>query len=253
VTTDADEFQRKSLWLAGGAGRSGESTPSTVPVSAAARRRRRPSWLDTRLLLGVLLIIGSVVLGIRTISAADRTVAVWQLNADLAAGTTLTATDVRSVRVRISDGLDRYVSAARSPAGLTITRDLGAGELLPVAALHQSAGGSLVSIPVRLQHVPSTLRVGQRIDVYASVKATDATVRSDRVLAGVTVQQLDTPEHGLLSSTAEVAIVVRVPDQLAAAVVRAIRAADIDVAVVDSAPQSASTAPGAVHGPAASR
>jgi hypothetical protein len=234
LTTDADEWQRKSWWFAGGAGRPGQ--PGSVATSSpVARRRRRPSWLDTRLLLGILLVAGSVVLGIRTISAADRTVAVWQVRTDIATGTTLVASDVRSVQVRISDGLDRYVSASRSPAGLTLSRDLGAGELLPAAALRERVSGSLVSIPVRLQHVPSTLRVGQRIDVFATVKSGESTVRSERVLTGVAVQQLDTPQHGLLSSTAEMAIVVRVPDELAPAVVRAVRAADIDVTVVGDA------------------
>src|SRR3954468_16062952 len=67
------------------------------------RRVRPPRWLDLRLVLGVLLVLGSVLLGARVVSAADATVPVWAATGDLAPGTELTADDLVPVDVRLDD------------------------------------------------------------------------------------------------------------------------------------------------------
>jgi hypothetical protein len=179
--------------------------------------------------IGLLLVLVSVLVGARIVGAADRTTAAWALRNDLAAGTTLTADDLVVVRMRVSTGEDRYLATGRSPAGLALTRDVGAGELLPAAAVRPEADGSLVSIPVGLQHVPSTVEVGQRVDVYATTKLSGGALRTERVLTGVPLQQVRFPARGALSATAEVALVVRVPPDAAMVLVRALRSAEIDV------------------------
>jgi len=208
----------------------------TQPASPPAARQRVPSWLDLRLLLGVLLVLVSVLVGARVVASADRSVQVWAVRADLSAGTTLAAGDVRLVRVRLFSDADRYLAAGRSPAGLTLTRDLAAGELLPRAAVTPRAEGSIVSVPVTPQHVPLSLRAGQRIDVYVTVKVPQGTPRTELVLAAVPVQQVLRPAGGLLSATTQVAVIVRVPSADAAAAVRAVRSGDIDITVVEGDP-----------------
>src|SRR3954449_3519595 len=74
--------------------------PSAVP-GPVPRRVRPPRWLDLRLVLGVLLVLGSVLLGARVVGAADATVPVWAVTGDLAAGTHLVAADLRAVDVRL--------------------------------------------------------------------------------------------------------------------------------------------------------
>jgi hypothetical protein len=192
-------------------------------------RLRRPSWLDLRLVIGLLLVLGSVLVGARIVAAADRTTPVWAVRNDLAAGTALAPDDLVVVRMRVSAGADRYLATGRSPAGLTLTRDVGAWELLPADALRARTDGSMVSIPVSPQHVPSTVRPGQRIDVYATTKGPGGALRTERVLEGVPIQQVRFPPRGVLSATAEVALVVWVPPESAVALVRALRSAEIDV------------------------
>src|SRR6476469_1490712 len=68
-----------------------------VPAGRTPRRVRPPRWLDLRLVLGVLLVLGSVLLGARVVGAADATVPVWAVTGDLAAGTRLDASDLRAV------------------------------------------------------------------------------------------------------------------------------------------------------------
>jgi hypothetical protein len=191
-------------------------------------RLRRPSWLDLRLVIGILLVLVSVAVGAHLVASADRTVATWALRTDLAAGTTVTAGDLVAVRMRVSAGADRYLSAGRSPAGLVLSRDVGAGELLPAAAVRPRPQGSLVSIPVSPRHVPPSIRPGQLVDVYATTSGTGQPVRTERILTAVPVEQVRLPPP------AEVGVVVRVSEAAAAALVRALRSAEIDVTVVSS-------------------
>ena len=94
-------------------------TPTVPPTTADAlagrtpRRVRPPRWLDLRLVLGVLLVLASVLLGARVVSAADATVPVWAVTGDLAAGTQLSADDLVAVDVRLD-------AAADAPTGETV-------------------------------------------------------------------------------------------------------------------------------------
>src|SRR3712207_4756406 len=76
----------------GGAGRGECAVTAVRPLSSASaevpgptpRRVRPPRWLDLRLVLGVLLVLGSVLVGARVVTAADATVPVWSARSDLA-------------------------------------------------------------------------------------------------------------------------------------------------------------------------
>lgn len=202
----------------------------TAPPSPPANRHRLPSWLDFRLVLGVLLVLVSVLAGARVVASANSSVRVWAVNSDLTAGAVLTSGDLRSVRVRLFDNADRYIATDESPVGQALTRDLGAGELLPVDALRKQPCGSLVNIPVAAQHLPGGIAKGQRIDVFATPKTGDDR-STERVLSGVAVQSASRPRGGLVSAGALWSVTVRVPSDQVSDVVEAVRTADLDVAV----------------------
>jgi len=203
-------------------------------ASPPARRIRQTSWLDLRVIVGIVLVLVSVVLGARVVSAADASVQVWAVSRDLAAGTTLAGDDLRPVRVRLLSDADRYVRATAALTGRTLTRPVGAGELLPRAALTSAPAGRVISLPVPLLHAPDSLRRGQLIDVFATTKSTtgNATSTTERVLAGVPVQAVRLPRSGLSGSGAEYAVLIRVPVESVKRVVAAIRTAEIDIVVV---------------------
>jgi hypothetical protein len=224
---------------AGPGGLAPASALATDPLgSPPARRLRQPSWLDLRLVLGVLLVLMSVVLGARIVAAADSSTQVWAVTGDVAAGTILTSDDLRSVRVRLFDDADRYLATTASPAGRTLSRSLGAGELLPRAALGGQPAGRLLSLPVPAMHAPDSLRRGQRIDVYATTKSTDARTpgRTVRILSDVPVQGVRAPRAGLSSGNTDYAVVLLVRPEDVAAVVAALSTAVIDVTVVTGGP-----------------
>ena len=140
------------------------------PVSPAARRLATPRWLDTRLVLGVLLVLLSVLVGARVLAGADRSQLVWATSRALAPGSVLAAGDLVAVRVRLFDTAGLYLDAEQpAPVGYVAARGLGAGELLPDDALRRpelDVDYRLVTVLVELGHVPPDLGDGQQVDVW---------------------------------------------------------------------------------------
>lgn len=203
------------------------AVPSTdAPAGPLPRRIRPPRWLDVRLVLGVLLVLGSVLLGARVVSAADATVPVWAVTGDLAAGTQLGSDDLRAVDVRLGGAADSYLATSTRPEGRTLSRAVRAGELLPRAALDEPADLVQLALPVQSGYVPPGLARGQLVDVYAVADpAAGATGSADGSVTVVVrmapVQAISARSEGVLSTpTTAIQVVVAVaaadaPDVLA--------------------------------------
>jgi hypothetical protein len=170
-----------------------DNAAAAAPPSPPARRMSARSWKDPRLVVGVGLVAVSVLVGARVLAAADDTVAVWSVRADLPAGATVEAEDLVREDVRFaSPGMAaRYVSAAAPlPDGMVLTRDVTADELLPRASLTSDAAPELVEVPVALASdaVPATLRTGELVDVWVTPDQPGGEVsRAVRVLEQVRV------------------------------------------------------------------
>lgn len=143
---------------------------SEAPASPRANRLGQPRWLDGRLVLGVLLVLVSVLVGAKVLAGADTSQQVWVASHDLAPGTVVTDGDLRTGQVRLFGSSSRYVAGGK-PLGYVVTRDVGAGELLPRASLERP-GGQLarrdVTVPVAAGHLPPDLAHGQQVDVYVT-------------------------------------------------------------------------------------
>src|SRR5829696_5933624 len=168
---------------------------AALPPGPAPRRVRPPRWLDLRLVLGVLLVLGSVLLGAQVVSAADATVPVWAATGDLAAGTELTAEDLVAVDVRLDATADAYLSATTRPEGRTLSRAVRTGELVPRSALEEAEELVQVALPVQAGFVPPGLERGQLVDVYAVADpAAGATASAD---GSVTLVVRDVPVQAI--------------------------------------------------------
>lgn len=206
--------------------------PSEGPPGPAPRRVRPPRWLDLRVVLGVLLVLGSVLIGARVVTAADATVPVWAAAGDLAAGTVLTANDLLAVQVRLDDAAAAYLSTTTNPAGQVLGRAVRGGELIPRSALDPASELVRLALPVQAGYVPPGLRRGQLIDIYAvadpSAGAGQVSGEVSLVLSGAPVQAVSGRGEGVLSTantTIQIVIAVRgddVPDVLAAIAGRAL-------------------------------
>jgi SAF domain-containing protein len=214
--------------------------PAEALPGPAPRRVRPPQWLDLRLVLGLLLVLGSVLLGARVVSAADATVPVWAASGDLAAGTVLTADDLVAVDVRLDDAARAYLSTTTRPEGRTLSRAVSAGELLPRSTLVEPDELVQLALPVQAGYVPPSLERGQLVDVYAVADpAAGATAVADGsvtpVVTSAPVQAISGRSEGVLSTpTTTVQIVVSVAADEASVVLSAIGGRPLVVVVHDS-------------------
>src|SRR5215207_3922844 len=148
-------------------------SPAVAPItgqnsSPQAARLRRARWLDPRLIIGLLLVLGSVVAGTRVIAAADRTVPVLVAAADLVPGQTLRPELVETRNVVLDGNLDSYVTGDVGP-GYVVVRSVTAGELLPrssIAAVTDDRALRYITIALPAVEVPFGLVAGDLVDVW---------------------------------------------------------------------------------------
>lgn len=211
----------------------------TVPTSPIPRRTSRPGWLDTRLVFGVALVLGSVLMGATVFANADRRSPVWALSHDVAAGTVLTSGDLAVARVQLGSSSGRYLPTSQAVVGQALRSDAHAGELLTRASVTAPASGVTVTIPVRPENAPKLDR-GDRITVWVSSK----TCRGVVVLSGVPVQDIRQGNGSSFGTSSAMGLVVSLaaPDAQ-----RVISALDLDGALVRAGVLAEGEAPAAVQ------
>jgi hypothetical protein len=170
--------------------------PTAVASSPPAERPQRSRWRDPRLVIGIALVALCAVLGARFMGGSSDTVPVWATRSAMPEGGQVDTADLVRRNVRFADQAqaDRYLSADRDlPGGATLARAVGAGELLPRAALATSSTATVIEVPLSVdtQSVPATVGVGSTVDVWvtpeAGDRAGDASGRSVLVFDDVSV------------------------------------------------------------------
>ena len=154
-------------------------TSVTLPAGTAggagappqAVRARRPGWRDPRLWVGVAIVAACVAIGARVLGSADETVGVWAVRADAGTGAILSRDDleVRRVHFASAGDLDGYLRADEAlPDSLPLARPVGAGELLPRAAVAAEGATDTVQLPLPVDpaQIPPAVRSGSVVDVY---------------------------------------------------------------------------------------
>jgi hypothetical protein len=189
------------------------------PVSPRPRRIATPSWFDLRLVLGIVLVLVSVLIGAKIVSSATRTYERVAARHELEAGSILTASDVRLVRVQLPDhGTGVYLSALEDVVGKQLSRGVSEGELIPAAALGTLIAQTTITVPLETAAAPE-LRKGERIELWVSTSA----CRSLVLLPQVTVQAVRNDASGTFDpSSGEQDVVISVPPDLADRVMQAL-------------------------------
>ena len=128
--------------------------------------------------------------GARVLAGADDTVPVLTAVRPLAAGQTVQADDLGTVRLRFEDEgeADRYLAADPGAVeGSVLVRPVGQGELVPRSAVG-SAGEGLVELPLSVEpgQVPASVRTGSVVDVWVAGGAEEPSA-AERVLTSVPV------------------------------------------------------------------
>lgn len=102
---------------------------------AAARRRPLP---DPRLLVGVVLVVGSALGTTGLVTTLTRSVTVYRADQALVAGQRVTADRLTTSSVRLGDAQGLYLSGPLPAGGLVATRTVAAGEMVPRSAVGTS-------------------------------------------------------------------------------------------------------------------
>lgn len=212
-------------------------TGGDVPTPRA-RRARRPGWRDPRVGVGVLLVAGSVALGVWVVGGATRGDAYYVAAEALTPGDALDAGALRVVDVRLGDASTSYVPAGEAlPEGAVATRVVAAGELLPAGAVGTADDVGLrpVGVPVT-GPLPSAVTTGATVDLWLTRPPVEAIggggspAQPERVAAGLVVA--DVVEDGaVLGAAASTSVEVLVPEADLPGVLAAL-ASDGDVTLV---------------------
>jgi hypothetical protein len=203
--------------------------------SPPAHRLARPRWLDSRLLLGLLLVLVAVVVGAKVVGGANHSQRVWVTTHALVPGEHLTAGDLTVGHARLYGRGDRYVLADGAvPDGNVVTRAVGSGELLPFRAVSSHPGADhsrLVTLPVSSGHYPAKLGHGDNVDVYVTPEhsGNKPAGQPRRVLSAAAVQSRDGGSRNLASAASTVSVVLAVPTARVPTVVAAAHAGAIDL------------------------
>jgi hypothetical protein len=139
----------------------------------SATRTGTPGWRDPRLWIGVAIVAVSVVAGVRIVGGADDSISVWAVTEDLETGAALDPDQLEARAVRFADvaDADRYLLTDEPlPTGDYLLRGIGAGELVPAAALGAADQTGVVQVPIKVPSdgLPPSVGVGSRVDVYVS-------------------------------------------------------------------------------------
>jgi hypothetical protein len=214
-----------------------------------AARLHKPSWRDSRLVVGVLLVLLSMTVGAKAMAAADDTVPMYAAAASLVPGQPVTQGDVKRVDVQL--GVDRrwYVAADHDIApGTFALRDVRPGELLPRSALGTRAAIDLkpVSVPVDGGGA-AQLVAGSVVDVWVNAKdpASGAEKYGKPVKALEVATVARTPEigeGGLGSASGLTAVQIMVPEARVQELIAAIdQGAKITLVPVPGSPTRSGT------------
>ena len=137
----------------------------------AASTGRRPRFVpDLRLVIGLVLVAGSVAGVVGIVRVADERTTVYAASDELSPGDHIDAGDLVTRSVAL-DGADRmYLTAGDIPAdGLIVTQTVRSGELLPQSAVGSTAGLDSTAIVLALSSpVSSAVVAGSAVDVWAA-------------------------------------------------------------------------------------
>jgi hypothetical protein len=193
-------------------------------ISPTPRRLRSPRWFDLRLVLGVVLVLGSMIVGVVVVSSADRGERVWAATHELSAGVVLTAADLRAVSVRLPGERDAYWATRTSLTGQTLTRTIGAGELLPRSAVGRGAASTTITVPLGADVAPK-IKAGQRITLWVSTKTCPSAI----VLADAAVQAVQDAQGAGFGSAGGEDVVLRLSASDAQRVIEALALKDATI------------------------
>ncbi|MGF4042804.1 SAF domain-containing protein [Paenarthrobacter nitroguajacolicus] len=153
-------------------------------AGVAAPRLKKPSWKDPRLLIGVLLVLGSVAGVIALLGSADRTTQVYSAREDIAVGQVVTEADLSIVKVRLDEVEPSYVTVEHGFAeGKVALQRVAKNQLVPQASLGSADAVDRKPVAIAMEEeLPAQAVPGSRVDVWVAVPGSNQAFEEPRLL-----------------------------------------------------------------------
>jgi hypothetical protein len=191
-------------------------------------RQRRGFTVDPRLLIGLVLVAGSVAAVVAIVSTADETVQVYSARSTLTPGDRITLADLDTSNVRLAGVESLYLLPGDVPdGGFVVTRSVDEGELIPASAVGSVSGLRLTSLVLDVNGaLAASIESGSTVDVWSSKEVANGQFGAPGVIvAGATVVRLVQSET-IIAGGESVAVEVLVPKARVARVLEAVSNAD---------------------------
>ncbi|MFC6707829.1 hypothetical protein [Flexivirga alba] len=209
----------------------------------AAHRLQRPSWRDSRLVAGVLLVLVATIGGAVAMRHYDNSVEVLQASHSLVPGQKVGSSDVHVVKVRIDKAGGTYLSANDPLPKGEVLREVRAGELVPRSAVGTSTEVTVkaVALPVETSQSANLVK-GSVVDVWVSKKdqskvGQESYAAPFRIIGRAVVARVPSTGGGFSVASDSGAVHVLVPDDKVAQVLEAVnQGAKVDLVPAAGSP-----------------
>ncbi len=191
-------------------------------------RRGRGIAVDPRLLIGLVLVMGSIAGVVAIVSTADETVQVYSARAPLSPGDRIDLSDLDTSNVRLTGVASLYLLPGDVPAdGFVVTRAVNEGELIPASAVGSVSGLRLTSLVLDVNGaLAASIAPGSTVDVWSAREVANGQFGPPVVIvSGATVVRLVTSDT-IMAGGESVAVEVLVPKARVARVLEAVSNAD---------------------------
>ena len=124
--------------------------------------------VDFRLVLGILLVAGSIAGVVALISALDRSEPVYVAVRPIASGELIRAEDVAIERLNLGESTSRYLVPDGDFSPVRTARAVEAGELIPLRSLGEVDPEIVNTVVSVTGPIPADLTAGSVVDVWAA-------------------------------------------------------------------------------------
>ena len=191
-------------------------------------RQGRGFAVDPRLLIGLVLVVGSVAAVVAIVSTADETVQVYSASTSLTPGDRIALADLDTSNVRLAGVGSLYLLPGDIPdGGFVVTRAVDEGELIPASAVGSVSGLRLTSLVLNVNGaLAASIESGSTVDVWSSREVANGQFGPPAVIvAGATVVRLVQSET-IMAGGESMAVEVLVPKARIARVLEAVSNSD---------------------------
>lgn len=189
-------------------------------------RRLRPlRWRDTRLWIGIGLVVAAMFIGARLLTVDDDRTLVWAASGDMAAGAAPSQIELVPVALGAADAL--YLGPDQQPTGRLLI-PIGRGSLIPKNAIGSEMtdpGLRFVTVAVEPSSAPPQIAAGHLVDVWSTGEEGAASLVLDRVV----VHEVAGEPGGVRTG---IHVVLQVANTEVAALLGATRGGTVDLVAV---------------------